>query len=308
MKIAIIGPGAMGLLFSAFLTKSKEEIWLLAKDKDRAAEISEKGIKITGVLGDWDAKVKCTDDPKEIGVVDLAIIAVKSYATKEISVKIKPLVGDDTLVLTIQNGLGNIEVLVEAFGEDKVIGGLTNQGATLMAITHVKHAGKGETIIGTTNGSASVGLRQIREIFNKVGIDCRVTKDIKGMIWSKLIVNVGINALTAISHLKNGQLLKFESINRIMCDAVKEATKVAKRKRIKLAYDDPLSKVESVCEATADNISSMLQDVVNKKRTEIDAINGAIVRHAQTLGIQVPVNSMLVDLIKTIESSYRYQI
>lgn len=132
-----------------------------------------------------------------------------------------------------------------------------------------------------------------------------MSRDIKSLAWSKLIINVGINALTAITRLPNGKLIEFEGTKRILRDAVTEATRIAKRKRIKLIYDDPLAKVEAVCESTAANISSMLQDVLRKKHTEIDFINGVIVRLGQELGIAVPINKLLVDLVKTIESSYR---
>lgn len=308
MKIVIVGPGAIGLLFTAFLSRLKEEIWLLDKDKDRAAQLDAKGIRVEGVSGSWHVKTKSTAEPRDIGIVDLVVVAVKSYVTKDVANKIKPLVGDDTLILTMQNGLGNMEILADIYGSEKVIGGLTSHGATLIGVGHVKHAGKGEKVIGSLDRKLNVGVRRVRELLNKANFDCRITKDVKGMIWSKLIINVGINALTAITRLKNGELVKHDSVYRVMRLAVNEAVKVAKRKRIKLAYDDPISKVESVCEATADNISSMLQDVLNKKRTEIDAINGAIVRHAETLGIPVPINSMLVDLVKTIETTYEKQI
>jgi 2-dehydropantoate 2-reductase len=150
-----------------------------------------------------------------------------------------------------------------------------------------------------------VELRQIREIFNKVGLEARISRDIKGLLWSKLIINVGINALTAITRLNNGRLIEFEGTRRILREAVTEAIKIAKRKRIKLIYDDPLAKVEAVCEATATNVSSMLQDVLRRRRTEIDFINGVIVRQGQELGIPTPVNSVLLDLVKTIESTTR---
>jgi len=125
-------------------------------------------------------------------------------------------------------------------------------------------------------------------MFNKAGLELRISRDIKGLLWSKLIINVGINALTGITRLRNGRLIEFDGTRRILQEAVAEATRVAKRKRIKLIYDDSLAKVESVCEATAANASSMLQDVLRKKRTEIDFINGVIVRQAQGLGISVP--------------------
>jgi 2-dehydropantoate 2-reductase len=247
-------------------------------------------------------------DIKEIGQADLIIICVKSYDTKEAVTQAKSLLAENTRVLTLQNGIGNIEIINEIVGSERVIGGATNLGATLLEVGKVRHAGHGETVIGRIDGKITVEMRSIREIFNKVGLETRISRDIKGLLWSKLIINVGINALTAITRLNNGRLIEFEGTRRILREAVTEAIRVAKRKRIKLIYDDPLAKVEAVCEATATNVSSMLQDVLKKKRTEIDFINGVIVRQGQELGIPVPINSLLVDLVKTIEASYNLAV
>lgn len=304
MKIVIVGPGAMGCLFACLLSKSKEEVWILDKHKERAGKINEQGIALEGISGNWQAKVKATAEAEEITGADLIIICVKSYDTKEAAIRCKPCVGDNTKVLTLQNGLGNIEIIGEVIGADKVIGGVTNEGATLLNTAQVKHAGKGETVIGRIDGKIPVEMCSIREIFNRSGFETRISRDIKGLLWSKLIINVGINALTAITRLNNGRLVEFEGTRKILREAVTEAVRIAKRKRVKLIYDDPLAKVEAVCEATAINVSSMLQDVLRKKRTEIDFINGVIVRQAQELGIPSPVNSLLVDLVKTIEVSY----
>ncbi len=304
MKIAIIGPGAMGCLFAAFLARKDQEVWIFDKNKDRSARINTQGINVEGVSGSWQAKVKATADPKEISNPDLVIICVKTYDTKSAAIAAKALLGENTSVLTLQNGIGNVELISEVVGAERVIGGTTNLGATLLDVGKVRHAGKGETIIGRLDGKITVELRSIREALIKAGLETRVSRDIKSFLWSKLIINAGINALTAITRLNNGKLLDFEHSRKILKMAVNEAAKVAKRKRVKLSYEDPLTKVEAVCEASANNVSSMLQDVLKKKRTEIDSINGIIVRLAEELGIAVPVNSMLVDLVKTIESSY----
>ncbi|TRZ95657.1 2-dehydropantoate 2-reductase [bacterium] len=308
MKIVVVGSGAMGCLFAAFLSKSKEEIWLLDKNKEKAAKINECGISLEGVSGFWQAKVKTTVNLADIGKADLILICVKSFHTKLAVEQIKPLLGEETKILTLQNGMGNIEVIAEIAGEERVIAGVTNEGATLIDSGKIRHAGRGETIIGMVNGKTPVEIRSIREIFNKVGFETKMSRDIKSLIWSKLIINVGINALTAITRLPNGKLPEFEGTKRILRDAVTEATRIAKRKRIKLIYDDPLAKVEAVCEGTSTNLSSMLQDVLRKKRTEIDFINGVIVRFGQELGIPVPTNKLLVDLVKTIESSYQHSV
>ena len=306
MKIVIVGPGAMGCLFAAFLSKSKEEIWLLDKNKENAAKINENGISLEGVSGAWLAKPRATAETSDIGKADLILICVKSFHTKQAVEQIKPLLGENTKILTLQNGMGNIEIIAELAGENRVIGGVTSEGATLIDTGKIRHAGRGETIIGTIDGKTPVEMRSIREVFNKVGFQTKMSRDIKSLVWSKLIINVGINALTAITRLPNGKLPEFEGTKRILRDAVTEAVRVAKRKRIKLIYDDPLAKVEAVCEGTAVNLSSMLQDILRKKRTEIDYINGVIVRLGQELGIPVPTNKLLVDLVKTIESSYEF--
>ena len=305
MKITIVGPGAMGCLLACFLSKSKEEIWLLDKNPERAQKIKEQGLKIEGISGSWQVKVNIAAQAKEITQPqDLVIIAVKSYDTKNAVKDIKSLLSESSLVLSLQNGLGNIEIISEVVGQERVLGGITNQGATLLGPGWVRHAGKAETVIGRLDGRLPVELRFIRELFNKCGLETRLSKDIKSLLWSKLIINVGINALTALTHLHNGKLIEFAGTRKILEEAVNEAVRVAKKKRIKLIYDDPLSKVEAVCEATAANVSSMLQDVLRRKPTEIDFINGAIVRQAQALNLPTPVNSVLTNLVKTLESTY----
>ncbi|MFA5090372.1 MAG: 2-dehydropantoate 2-reductase [Candidatus Omnitrophota bacterium] len=306
MKILIVGPGAIGCLIAAFLSKSREEIKIFDKNKERAVKINEEGISVEGISGNWHADIPVISETGDTQGADLIIICVKSYDTKEAVIQVKTLLGEDTKVLTLQNGIGNIEVIGEAVGAERVIGGVTSLGATLLGPGHIRHAGKGDTVIGRIDGKIPVEMRAIRELFNKVGLETRISRDIKALLWSKLLINVGINALTAITRLHNGRLIEFEGTRRILREAVTEAIRVAKRKRIKLIYDDPLAKVEAVCEATAANISSMLQDVLRRKRTEIDFINGVIVRQSQELGLSTPVNSMLTDLVKTIESSYTF--
>jgi 2-dehydropantoate 2-reductase len=304
MKIVVVGPGAIGSLFAAYLAKSKEEVWLLDHDKERAAKINAGGISIEGSSGFWQSQPKTSADLLAIGQADLIIICVKSFQTKKTIEQIKPLLGQETKILTLQNGIGNIEIIAEIAGEDRVIAGVTSEGATLIQVGRIRHCGRGETIIGSADGKTPVQMRAIREIFNKVGFECKMSRDIKSLLWSKLIINVGINALSAITRLPNGRLIEHEGTKRILRDAVTEAARVAKKKRVKLIFDDPLAKVETVCEGTQDNLSSMLQDVLRKKRTEVDFINGVIVRLGQELGIDVPTNKFLLDLVKTIDSSY----
>ena len=305
MKIAVVGPGALGCLVAGFLKlKTEDNIWLLDNSPERAKRIAEDGIRIEGVSGNHTVKVDVTADTKNIGPVDLVIICVKSYSTEDACKDIKDLVAENTSVLTLQNGIGNVQILNDYFGVDKVIAGVTNHGSTLLGVGHIRHAGKGDTVLGKSDGKLSRELKDVVAVFTKAGFPAKVSKDIDSVIWSKLIINVGINALTAITRLNNGKIVVYEEARELLRSAVQEATRVVKRKRIKLSYDDPIQKVESVAKATAQNVSSMLQDVLSKNRTEIDFINGAIVRHGKAIGIPTPVNEILTRLVKTIEKSY----
>jgi 2-dehydropantoate 2-reductase len=148
----------------------------------------------------------------------------------------------------------------------------------------------------------------VRDILDSAGFNAQVSDDLEGAIWGKLVINGGINALTAITRLNNGRLLEFEGTRGVMRVAVTEAVMVAKAKGIKLAHKDPLTQVEEVCRLTATNVSSMLQDILAKRRTEIDAINGAVAKIGNELGVPTPVNSLLTSLVYTIESSYALQV
>lgn len=304
MNIAIVGPGAIGILFGTMLIRSGQKVWFLDHNKQRIEFISKNGISLESKDKVYAHKVEITDKAIDLGDIDLFIICVKSYDTKGAARSIKSALKDRSLILTLQNGVGNIEILSEILGQERVIGGVTSQGANVISYGKVRHAGFGETAIGRIDGKISAYLRDIREVFNKAGLKTRISKDIRSLIWSKLIINVGINALTAMTRLRNGQLLDYEGTRSILRQAVSEAVKIAKRKRIKLIYDDAIEKTEAVCEATAQNISSMLQDILRKKKTEIDFINGVIVRQGQSIGILTPVNSILLDLVKSIELSY----
>jgi 2-dehydropantoate 2-reductase len=203
----------------------------------------------------------------------------------------------------LQNGVGNLEILEEVFGSDRILGGVTAEGATLLGPGKIRHAGRGETIIGPGGDPGSPAERMVTA-FNQAGFQTRSVKDVKDLIWGKLLINVGINALTAITRLKNGRLPELDGTRLIMEEAVKEAVAVAEAKKINLPYPDPIGRVIEVCQATAGNIASMLQDVLKEKLTEIDFINGAIVREGQAMGILTPVNLTLTSLVQVIQKTY----
>ncbi len=305
MKIAVLGAGAMGSLYGGLLAESGNEVWLLDIWKEHVDRINEKGLRIEGITGDRIIKnIKAATDHAQIGTADLLIVFVKSTVTDMAVKNARPVIGSNTVILTLQNGLGNVEKIEKVAGKGRVLAGVTSHGSTLIGPGHIIHAGQGDTYIGETDGSITGRLEKVVDMLNSAGIKCSPADNISSLIWSKLIVNVGINALTAITGLKNGQIIEYEGTSDILELAVSEAVKVARARGIKLQYEDPVAHVKDVCRLTAQNKASMLQDVLNKRRTEIDMINGAVVREGEKEGIPTPVNRVLTGLVSVIQETY----
>ncbi len=312
MRIVIVGPGAMGCLITGLLAESnQEDIWLLDKSETRAKQLQKNGLKLEGIGGERSLIIEdnpllhVTSNTNDIGKADLILICVKSYNTKEAVISVFPAVKEDTIIMTLQNGLNNIEAISNIFGEEKIIAGITTHGATLLNPGHVRHAGIGKTIIGgVKQGSiAENKLKQITDMFNKAGFEIIISENILNHIWGKLIINSAINPVSAITKMRNGELLEHEETKKLLHLIADESAHVAKACSINLPYDDPALMVEETCRSTAKNVSSMLQDILNHKRTEIDSINGAIVKEGSKVGINTPVNKVLTYLVKGLELS-----
>ncbi len=304
-EITVVGAGAIGCLFGALLREAGHRVIMLDIDSARAEKIARDGIHLTGISGERVVQVEATDRIGDAADCDLAIIATKSYDTEAAMDGIADALKPSTPVLTLQNGLGNVEVISKTVGDERTIGGITSQGATMVDDGSIVHAGKGKTVIGTPSNELTDNLKLVRDVLDSAGFEPRTSDDLESTIWNKLIINVGINALTAITRLKNGELLEFEGTREIMREAVAEAVAVAEARGIKIAHEKPLGQVEEVCRLTATNISSMLQDVLASRRTEIDAINGAIVKLGAEAGVPTPINTTLTALIHAIEAASR---
>lgn len=306
MNFLIVGPGAMGCLFAARLKKAGHEVTLLDHIEQRAGLINKQGIRVEGILGDYTVKV-----PTVTGTIpvepDVAVICVKANETRKASEDIRPLIGPKAYVLTLQNGMGNLEILQKVFGKERALGGVTAEGATLLGDGHVRHAGQGDTRFGS-EAPIGAALADMVAAFNDAGFKTQSAENVSSLIWGKLIVNVGINALTAITRLKNGRLPDVAGTMAVMEKAVNEAVAVSKAKGIDLPYKDPLGRVVEVCRATAANIASMLQDVLKQDITEVKFINGAIVREGKALGIPTPVNETLACLVQAIQETYQERV
>ena len=306
MTFLVVGPGAMGCLFAARLKNAGYDVTLLDYVKERADTIDKQGIMVEGISGDYTVNVPavCGDIPFQ---PDFALICVKANKTREAGLAIRSLISPETIVVTLQNGVGNLEVLEETFGRERVLGGVTAEGATLLGWGRIRHAGQGATVIGPEGDTDSPAKRLVSAL-NMAGFDAKSTDNVNDLIWGKLIINVGINALTAITGLKNGRLPELDGTRLIMEEAVNEAVAIAVAKQIHLPYPVPIGRVIEVCHATAGNIASMLQDILNRKITEVDFINGAIVREGKIMGIPTPVNNTLTSLVQSIQESYQERV
>jgi 2-dehydropantoate 2-reductase len=304
MKTVVLGAGAMGSLFGGLLALSGEEVWLVDIRKEQIEAIRSAGLTIEEKGERQIIHVNAASDVTSIGKADFIIFFVKTYHTEKAASDALVLQKKDTIFLTLQNGLGNEEAICKFVNPQMVILGVTNHGATLLGPGHTRHAGWGKTYIGELDGKVTDRAKQIAQVFNQAGIKTEVTSTVHDLIWDKFFINIGINALTALTGLKNGQLLDHPETLRLMEALVSEAVEVAGKKGI-LIEGNPFEKVKAVAEATRENRSSMGQDFDYKRRTEIDAINGAVVREAERLGISVPYNQMITNLIKVIEKTFQ---
>ncbi|MEE9173377.1 MAG: 2-dehydropantoate 2-reductase [Thermoplasmata archaeon] len=297
VRVLVFGAGAMGSLVGGLLSRKHETV--LVGRKSHVAAIRQHGLRITG-------KTNLVVRPEAVEVLprepdpDLVIVAVKAYDTANAARALKSLVGT-ALFLSLQNGLGNEETLA-ATGA-RVLGGVTNQGITFVGPGEVHHAGTGDTYIGPFEGAEREDAVRVVEAFNESGLSSHLVGDIRTELWLKAIVNACINPLTALLRAPNGYVLGTSATEQIVRDVIQEGVQVAARYGVDLVADDVFERVASVVQATAENRSSMLQDLERGRRTEIDAINGAIARLGRKRGQPVPTNALLAGLIAAAETA-----
>jgi len=301
LKIAVLGAGAIGSVFAALLKEGGEEVRLLTRTGEQADYISKHGLKIADSTGVRVVKIPVQPSRALFNTPDLILVAVKSYDTAEAARSILPSISQDTTILTIQNGLGNIETLAGIVGGSRVVGGVTTQASTLLKTGEVFHAAKGVTVVGELSGEFSERVLMIAETFSRCGIEVEVTSKIHSAVWLKTLVNAGINPLSALTGLKNGQLLEIPEVREFMVQAVLEGVRVAERLKVDLGGVDPVELMLKIAETTYHNRSSMLQDVLRGKRTEIEAVNGALASLGRSLGVETPVNKWLAEAVEDLQ-------
>jgi len=302
MRIVVMGAGSMGCLLGGYLARADHEVFLLDPQTERTEAIQTSGIVVEGVGGDFDVEASAGPTYDGDAPPDLVLVCVKAYDTAQAASDCEVFLGNHTEVLTLQNGVGNLERLAHTLPRDQLLAGTTSLGANLLSPGRVHHAGEGGTHIGDVYGERSDRAEEIAALFTAARLPASATDNIHELIWSKLAVNVGINALTALLRVRNGRLLAAEGATRVMEPAVVECLAVAEESGVSLDAEVVMARVKDVARRTASNRSSMLMDVLGDRRTEIDAINGAVVRRGRELGLAVPVNETLTNLVHAVES------
>ncbi len=302
MKIAIVGPGALGCLLAGRFFAAREEVWLVDYRPQRAKVFQERGLTFTDLDGSRKVLPIPVVLPQELEPAELTLITVKAHQTKAAAQDLPALLAEGGIALSLQNGLGNLEQMAAVVGPARLLAGVTFVGATRPADGEVIFAGQGITLIGAPAGS-QVSLEEmeaVAQVFRRAALECQVRDDIEAVLWEKLIVNVGINPLTAILRVRNGALLDLPAAWELAVAAAQEAAAVADASGFALTID-PEERLSQVCTATAANRSSMLQDILAGRATEIDALNAQIVQRGAALGIPAPVNACLTEIVRALE-------
>lgn len=295
MKIGILGTGAMGSLFAAYLAPYAS-VAVLGTWRNAIDTINARGICIERDGITERVRVRAFENPYAISGMDVALLAVKAHQTERAAQWANCILRANGLALTLQNGLGNYELLMTHVGVERAAMGVTMQGATLLGPAHVRHAGRGGTTLAATAATHD-RLEIVMDLFNHAGIETHLAENVASLVWGKLVVNSAINALTAIYRQPNGWLVENPQARALMSAAAIETANVANALGVKLPYSDPVERVVQVATATASNQSSTLQDVLRGAPTELDRINGAVIREAKRLGIPTPVNEKLVRVL-----------
>ena len=304
-NIAIVGPGAVGLMLAGYLHETRARVELVDRAPKRAGLLG-MGIRWQGKQRDFTFTVPVTVGLRNPRDKDLVILCVKSYATTA-AARMLNEAGYQGPVLTLQNGLDNPETIARELPGSPLLAGVTSEGANLAAHDHVRHAGRGKTAFGPLpSGSLpSAFPERLRDLFRQAGLDAELSLDPRSLIWGKALVNAGINPLTAVLGVQNGRLLEIEPARQLMTELVLEAREVALAKGVSLPYDDPVAHTEEVCRLTAENYSSMYMDLSKGRRTEIDSISGAVVREGASLGVGCPRNQAVTRMVLALEAARR---
>lgn len=302
MTVSIIGAGALGSIFGAYLQDNGEDVVLYDIDKEHIDAINESGLFVERPdREDLTVFPNATTDASTVDPVDIAFIFVKAFQTETAMQSAAPLYDDDTTIVTLQNGLKNVELISQFVPEENILAGATTVGSSMEGPGHVLHTGHGATTLGgeDTNAAEHVG-----RMLTNAGFEMKIVDDPRPEIWRKQFISVGIKPVAALTELLDGPLADNDETRTAMRRLIEEAMEVASAKDIDIISEDPVEDAFHTCEINYKTKSSMLEDVEKGRPTEIDHINGSIVEYGEEEDVETPYNRLVTELVKGKEYSY----
>ena len=304
MNIAILGAGALGTLFGGVLAHAGETVWLVHHDAATAHVLDDDGVEVDSEAVPIEGRIdiNATADASDVGEVDLVLVLTKTYQTRAALTQHEACIGSETRVLTLQNGLTVDQTLAEFVPEDRVLAGVTYQGATRHGTGVVEHTNTGKTVFG---GADEAFAEQFASTLSDAGFDdVSAVADPRPEIWDKQLVSGAFKPTAALTRLPNGALVEHDAIASMMEHLVSEAEAVAEARGVTIPTDDPFERVKRIGTSNPTHKSSMLQDVEAQQQTEIMEANGAIAALAAEEGIDAPYNTAATALVRGLEQSY----
>jgi len=312
MKIAIIGAGAMGSMHGGYLSKVGEEVWLVDQWEEHIKAIKQNGLILSDKGVEETIRLNATTNPGDVGTADIVLFFVKSYDTASAARTVSSIVSPDTYAMTLQNGIGNVEAIIEELGTDKVVYGTTLLGG------HVSGPGRvevdvppGERVMiqmGEWGNKISPMLQNIADTLNRAGITTEVTDNPGKNVWTKLTLICIAGTINAVTRLRVGDLMSQDEGQELSRLIAEENVVVANKKGIDLDLDEITKFVQAATDAASNHITSMLKDVLSQRRTEIGSFNEAVAKEAERMGLSAPVNRTVGQLMRIIEKTYERQL
>jgi len=307
MRFCVIGAGSMGSLYGGLLARAGFDVTLLDVWREHIEAIRRNGLHLDGITGDLRIPIRATSHVDDVSPVDCAIVLTDANSTRDAAVAARRVLGTTGFALTLQNGIGNVEALGEVLGGTRVMGGTSNHSAAVQGPGHVTHTHAAPTWIGELDGRSTARLRETEQALAKAGFTPLAVDNILANIWNKFVLNCGINAISAVTGLRLGELVRTPPVDELQTRIIEEVLAVVRAKGVTLTDADPMRTIKDHCWKKY-NKPSTLQHVEQGKRTEIDALNGALVREARELGVPTPYNDALTLLLKGVEKHHAQTI
>ena len=297
MGMLVAGTGALACLFAARLAANGQHVTLLGNWPEGLTALRKNNLRLMRLDGSiHEYHVEVMEGSNCRGDYHQALVLVKSWQTERTARQLINCLSSTGMALTLQNGLGNAEILQEVLGPERVAIGVTTLGARMIEPGYVQHTGNGKVVL-----AAHSNLAGLVEQLNQAAFQVEMTENLLSLQWGKLVINAAINPLTALLRVENGDLLARPAAYELMKEASREAASVAISLGIKIPNSEPVQAAEEVARKTAKNTSSMLQDVLRGTQTEIEAINGAVVRAGEMAGVPTPINRLLWQLVSALD-------